>query len=178
VRDLNEGARRDNVQDLVRDTGSTIVCLQETKLSMVDHHVITHTLGSKFIINYAARPTNQTRGGILLAVLEDFFMLSNISTFDNAITTMITMKANDTEWWITVVYGPQSDANKLLFLQELWALASKGHERWLVLGDFNLIYQSSDNNNLNLNRCLMGSFKSPIDDIHLKELRLNGRQFT
>jgi exonuclease III len=140
VRDLNEGARRDNVQDLIQDTGSTIVCLQETKLSMVDHHVITHTLGSKFITNYAARPTNQTRGGILLAVSEDFFMLSNISTFDNTITTMITMKANDTEWWITMVYGPQSDANKLLFLQELRALASKGHERWLVLGDFNLIY--------------------------------------
>jgi hypothetical protein len=28
---------------------------------------------------------------------------------------MITMKADDTEWWITVVYGPQSDAVKLLF---------------------------------------------------------------
>jgi hypothetical protein len=79
------------VQDLVRDTGSTIVCLQETKLSMVDHHVIARTLGSKFLTNYVARPANQTRGGILLAVSEDI------------------------EWWITVVYGPQSDAVKLLF---------------------------------------------------------------
>jgi hypothetical protein len=58
------------------------------------------------------------------------------------------------------------------------ALASKGHERWLVLKDFNLIYQALDKNNLNLNRCLMGSFKSVIDDFHHKELRLNGRQFT
>lgn len=30
VRGLNEGARRDAVQDLVRDTGCTIACLQET----------------------------------------------------------------------------------------------------------------------------------------------------
>jgi hypothetical protein len=51
-------------------------------------------------------------------VSEDFFTLSNVSTSDNAITDMITMKADDTEWWITVVYGPQSDADKLLFLQE------------------------------------------------------------
>jgi exonuclease III len=166
------------VQDIVHDIGSTIVCLQETKLSMVDHHVIARTLGSKFLTNYVARPANQTRGGILLAVLEDFLTLSNVSTSDNTIKAMITMKADDTEWWVTVVYGPQSDAYKLLFLQELRALASQEHERWLVLGYFNFIYQASDKNNLNLNMRLMGSFKSTIEDIHLKELRLNGRQFT
>lgn len=32
VRGLNDGARRDSVCELTRDTGSTIVCLQETKL--------------------------------------------------------------------------------------------------------------------------------------------------
>jgi exonuclease III len=47
VRGLNEGVRRDTVRDLVCDTGSTIVCLKETKLSVVDHHDIAHTLGVK-----------------------------------------------------------------------------------------------------------------------------------
>jgi endonuclease/exonuclease/phosphatase family metal-dependent hydrolase len=77
-----------------------------------------------------------------------------------------------------VVYGPQSDADKLLFLQELRDLAAPDRERWLVVGDFNLIYQAADKNNTNLNRRLMGSFKATIDALHLKEIRLNGRRFT
>ena len=50
--------------------------------------------------------------------------------------------------------------------------------RWLILGDFNLIYQAEDKNNTNLNRRLMGSFKATIDDLGLKEIKLNDRHFT
>ena len=88
------------------------------------------------------------------------------------------MKADNAEWWITVVYGPQADMDKLLFLQELKDIAAPEHDRWLVIGDFNLIYQAADKNNTNLNRRLMGCFRETIDDLHLKEIRLNGRWFT
>jgi hypothetical protein len=47
-----------------------------------------------------------------------------------------------------------------------------------MLGDFNLIYQAEDKNNSNLNCRLMGSFKDAIDDLRLKEIKLNGRSFT
>jgi exonuclease III len=115
----------------------------------------------------------QTRGGLLLAASDDHFLISM-----HTITAKITMRADATNWWITVVYGPQSDADKLLFLQELRDLAAPDRERWLVVGDFNLIYQAADKNNTNLNRRLMGSFKATIDALHLKEIRLNGRRFT
>jgi hypothetical protein len=88
------------------------------------------------------------------------------------------MRADGTKWQITVVYGPQGDAEKLQFLQELAAIPCPAHGRWLILGDFNLIYQAEDKNNSNLNRRLMGSFKAMIDDLNLKEIGLNGRRFT
>jgi len=91
---------------------------------------------------------------------------------------MITMKADNAEWWITVVYEPQADMDKLLFLQELKDIAAPEHDRWLVIGDFNLIYQATDKNNTNLNRRLMGCFRETIDDVHLKEIQLNGHRFT
>ena len=94
------------------------------------------------------------------------------------VTAMITMKADNAEWWITVVYEPQADMDKLLFLQELKDIAAPEHDRWLVIGDFNLIYQAADKNSTNLNRRLMGYFRETIDDLHLKEIRLNGRRFT
>jgi exonuclease III len=178
VRGLNDGARKDAVNELVRDTRSTIVCLQETKLQSVNQNTVRRTIGAKFIDSYAVLPAEQTRGGILLAVNEDFFEISNILLHSHAITATITMRADGLQWQITVVYGPQGDAQKLEFLQELQSIPPPDHERWLILGDFNLIYQAEDKNNTNLNRRLMGSFKAAIDELGLKEIRLNGRRFT
>ena len=135
--------------------------------------MIAHTLGPKFLNNFAFLPASQTRGGILLVASEDYFLISDTL---NTVTAKVTMRADASTWWITVVYGPQSDADKLLFLQELKDLAAADRERWLIVGDFNLIYRATDKNNSNLNRRLMGSFRATIDALHLKELRLNGRE--
>jgi hypothetical protein len=48
----------------------------------------------------------------------------------------------------------------------------------LITGDFNLIYQASDKNNLNINRRLMGKFRAAIDSCELLELCLQNRRFT
>jgi hypothetical protein len=116
VRGLNEVDRRDSVQELVRDTGSTIVCLQETKLTTIDDATILRTWGQNFLNNIAVLPANGSRGGILLAASNDFFSLSQVYTTSHTVLAMITMKADNSAWWITGVYGPQSSAEKLVFL--------------------------------------------------------------
>lgn len=179
VRGLNEGARQDAVNELVRSTGATIVCLQETKMQLLDQNVVARTVGTKFVNSSAVLPAEQTRGGILLAVNEDFFDLSDIElTTNTTISATITMRADRINWKITVVYGPQGDTAKLQFLQELKNIPSPEHNRRLILGDFNLIYQEQDKNNSNLNRRLMGAFRATIDHLQLKEIKLNGRRFT
>jgi exonuclease III len=167
VRGLNDAARQDTVNELVTDTGATIVCLQETKLQLMDQRVVTRTVGPKFANSFAVLPAAQTRGGILLAVNEDFFDLANIQLSTNTITATIAMRADGTQWQITVVYGPQRDDDKIQFLQELRNIPPPDHDRWLILGDFNLIYQAEDKNNSNLNRRLMSSFKAAIDDLRM-----------
>lgn len=116
VRGLNEGARKDAVNKLVKDTRSTIVCLQETKLQLVDQNTVTRTIGAKFANSFAVLPVEQTREGILVAVNEDFFDLSNILLFPHSVIAPISMRADGLQWQITVVYGPQVDAQKLQFL--------------------------------------------------------------
>lgn len=49
---------------------------------------------------------------------------------------------------------------------------------WAVAGGFNLILDSQDENNLNLNRRMMGHFHRLIDELDLRELPLHGRRFT
>ena len=178
VRGLNDGARQDSVSELVRTTGATIVCLQETKMQAMERNVVRRTVGAKFENSYSVLPAEQTRGGIFLAVNEDFFDLSDIALTANTITAQIKMRADGKTWQITVVYGPQGEDAKLQFLQELKNIPPPENDRWLILGDFNLIYQAEDKNNANLNRRLMGAFRATIDHLRLKEIKLNGRRFT
>ena len=178
VRGLNDGARQDLVSELVRTTGATIVCLQETKMQAMERNVVRRTVGAKFENSYSVLLAEQTRGGIFLAVNEDFFDLSDIALTANTITAQINMRADGKRWQITVVYGPQGEDAKLQFLQELKNIPPPENDRWLILGDFNLIYQAEDKNNANLNRRLMGAFRATIDHLRLKEIKLNGRRFT
>ena len=178
VRGLNDVVRQDTVSLLVRDTASTIVCLQETKLQNIDQGIVQRTVGAKFTNNFVALPATQTRGAILLAANKDYFHLTDQHLSANAVTATCTVRTDGTKWQITVVYGPQGDAEKLQFLRELKAIPRPAHGRWLVLGDFNLIYQAADKNNSNLNRRLMGAFKAVIDKLNLKEIGLNGCRYT
>ena len=178
VRGLNDGTRQDSVSELVRNTSATIVCLQETKMQVMDHNVVRRTVGAKFVNSYVVLPAEQTRGGVFLAVNEDFFDLSDIVLTSNTITAQINMREDGTRWQITVVYDPQGEAAKLQFLQELKNIPPSEHNRWLILGDFNLIYQAKDKNNSNLNQRLMGAFRAAIDHLRLKEIKLNGRRVT
>lgn len=89
---LNNGGRQDTVNELVRNTGATIVCLQETKLQAMDQNVITRTVGAKFSNSYSYLSAIQTRCGILLAVNEDYFDLSETQPGANTITATVANK--------------------------------------------------------------------------------------
>ena len=52
----------------------------------MDHNVVRRTIGAKFVNSYIVLPAEQTRGGILLSVNEDFFYLSDVEHTSNAIT--------------------------------------------------------------------------------------------
>jgi hypothetical protein len=45
---LNNPARRDAVRDLVHDAKASPVCLQETKLQMIDRATVIQSLGLEF----------------------------------------------------------------------------------------------------------------------------------
>jgi endonuclease/exonuclease/phosphatase family metal-dependent hydrolase len=51
-------------------------------------------------------------------------------------------------------------------------------DKWLIVGDFNMILQAEDKSNTNLNRRLMGAFRQVVRDLSLKKLTPRGRKFT
>ena len=61
---------------------------------------------------------------------------------------------------------------KTAFLQHLRAIKLPPDVRWLLLGDFNLIYRASDKNNSNLDLRLMRRFGAMLNFRELKEVHL------
>lgn len=87
VRGLNNVARRKVVKDMVGEYKATIVTLQETKLNLVDNAMISETLGAKFTANFVALPADGTKGGIILAVDEDYYVIANTELGAHSVTT-------------------------------------------------------------------------------------------
>ncbi|XP_034579129.1 F-box/FBD/LRR-repeat protein At2g04230-like [Setaria viridis] len=88
------------------------------------------------------------------------------------------MEANIEQWFLTSVYGPQPDIDKVEFLDDLRSIKNRLDGPWMIAGDFNLILHASDKNNVNINRRNMGRFRRFVDEMHLKDAFLHGRRYT
>lgn len=78
-------------------------------------------------------------------------------------------------WWLTVVYGPQVDHEKIEFLEELLDFRNSTTGDWMLCGDFNMIYMAADKNNDRLDRRAMRRFRAFLGAAQLEELHLHGR---
>ena len=176
VRGLNKIDRRNVVRDVILSSNADIVCLQETKVAILTQQVLLSVFGTVYD-NFVALPAVGTRGGVLVA-WKGGSCQAVASRVDNFSVSVLFAEQEGRNWWLTGVYGPQGDGEKMLFLQELRNIRALCNGPWLVAGDFNLIYQAADKNNANLDRAMMGRFRRFLDDNDLLELPLLGRKFT
>ncbi|KAJ1296014.1 hypothetical protein BS78_01G266700 [Paspalum vaginatum] len=176
VRGLNSTSRQDAVRVLVDSFRADIVCLQETKMSSFSQRNLLSIFGSDFG-GFVDLPAVGASGGILVGWRQRIGQPSNfrVDTFSVSVQLCPTEQQ---AWWLTCVYGPQGDDNKIAFLQELRDIRTSCSDPWVIMGDFNLIYKEEDKSNSNLNRAMMGRFRRLIDDLALKEVPLHGRKFT
>lgn len=176
VRGLNSAARRDNVHTLSSDARAQIVCLVETKLNTVNQWLIASMLGPAYR-DFAYVPAAQTRGGIIVAAKSPDASLqeTHIGCFS---CTVRVIAQNAEPWWLTVVYGPQDEAVKTLFLEELEAIRDQCPGPWAIIGDFNLILDEADKSNARVNRRTMRRFRQTVANLQLLDIHLHGRRYT
>ena len=139
VRGLNSVARQDAVSEMVDALKIDVVCLQETKLSNVSRSLILSMLGSDFDNNFICLPSEGASGGILIAWRIRLGTVGS-TRVDTHSASVQFCPSNGNAWWLTCVYGPQQNQDKIHFLQELRDVRAQCTGPWLVVGDFNLIY--------------------------------------
>jgi exonuclease III len=169
VRGLNCAARREAVKIMIQQAQPNVVCLQETKLDVIDRFLALEFLG-QFCTEFQYLPADSTRGGVLIAWNPDLFMGTAPVRNTYSLSLHLTMRMTNMSFIITSVYGPTEDSRKITFLNELVHCQPARNFPWLCLGDFNLIYEAQDKNNSNINRRLMGLFKRALDQSELIEI--------
>lgn len=117
-------------------------------------------------------------GGVLITASERFFSLSLPALTTNTVSTTVTMLAKNKVWTLTGVYGPQTDADKLLFLQEITYVSNQVLPAWLILGDFNLILNVHEKNNARVNLPMINRFKTTVQNLELARIEIRGRKYT
>jgi hypothetical protein len=106
--------------------------------------IIEETLGQDFVDHFAFLPAQGTRRGAILVVHADNYKILQSEFRENTVAAKLQSTMSMCEWWITVVYGPQEDGNKLLFMNEMRQISTLTSNRWLVIEDFNMITRPQD----------------------------------
>ncbi|XP_022680743.1 uncharacterized protein LOC111256665 [Setaria italica] len=177
VRGLNARCRRDVLRDAVAEAGASIVCVQETKLNVINSFLVAEMLGSGFSTSVSL-PASGTRGGILIACKNPDAVCTLLHAGRYSITATVTVNGQDAPWSLTAVYGPQPEADKVEFLDELRSVQQLATALWVIAGDFNLLLRASDKNRNNINRRNLGRFRRFVDELQLKDVYLHGRRYT
>jgi len=153
------------------------VCILETKLSVICNALANEILGTTFAYDFL--PAMNVSGGILLGWNNDCWTTSDVHKGWYTISVKLSAPGASTDqWWITVVYGPQLDHEKVEFLDELLHFRDSHPGPWFLCGDFNMIYRTQDKNNGRLDRRCMRRFRAFLNRVNLEELNLVGRRFT
>nr|XP_051201804.1 uncharacterized protein LOC127315350 [Lolium perenne] len=170
-------ARCSAVAELAAAAKCSILCLQETKLSTIDSSLAMEIAGPSRK-SFIFLPASDTRGGAAVFWDDSVVALTTVSILSYSITASVKILETGTTFLLTNVYGPSTTDDKPAFLQEMVSIKPVVGTPWLIMGDFNLIYEARDKNNLNLSRRLMGQFRAAIDATELIELCCSNRRFS
>jgi exonuclease III len=177
VRGLNDVDRQSTVNEIISNSSCQFVCLQETKLDVVDQFTACF-LGGFRLKSFAQPPAIGTRGEILLLWDEDVLHVTEVVATEFCLSASVHIRATDVAFKITSVYGPTAYARKDDFFNDLISQKPAAGVKWLALGDFNQIYRARDKNNSNVNRSRLNRFRATLQACDLKEIHLQNRRFT
>jgi exonuclease III len=154
-----------------------IVLLQETKMELISQGTIRNALGLDYQDNFIYLPAFGSSGGIIIAANPLVMQIISDSSTSHTFSARVHDLRNNKTWTLTGVYGPQGNLERKMFIRELKQLSQSALPQWLIMGDFNLLYQESDKNSETIDRNMIHRFRRALNHMEVKEIQLSGRKF-
>jgi exonuclease III len=179
IRGLGAAEKKKEVRRLVSERKPSVLCIQESKLEVVDDFLCRSLWGSDPMA-FSFKPSVGASGGIITVwdpSVVDVWMSINI---DNCLIIKGNIVKNNDVFCLANVYAPcESRGRQVLWnaLSNLFMLHNES--AWCVLGDFNVV-RSSDERRGRVDNSSgdFVSFNQFIDGNYLVDLPLCGRNFT
>ncbi|KAK4607051.1 hypothetical protein RGQ29_001035 [Quercus rubra] len=159
VRALNEQDKRLRVKNLIRKWKADIVCLQETKMELINRGTICSLWGDQHV---------------------DWLFLGSVDEAVGCFFVSCKFKnvADHFVWAFFGVYGPNSDRDRRFLWEELCGLRNWWDVPWCVGGDFNVVRFPSERSGIANFSSAMLWFSDFISEQSLIDLPLVGGNFT
>jgi exonuclease III len=149
VRGLNDKSKRSSIRNFIKSKNPDIVCLQETKLSLVPENIYRQIFGRRYDKGICLLAQG-TSGGIILTWKKSMFTCDGRILKENVITADLRLMMDDQMIKITGVYGPTIGTHRTEFLQQIREQKPMHDEPWMICGDFNLILKSQERTSGNM----------------------------
>ena len=177
VRGLNNPQKRESIKHWLRSWKCDVVCLQETKLEVVDLQLV-RSLWSSPYVDWDFLPAIGSAGGVLM--IWDTRVLEKINSMVKTFSVSCHWKgvADGLEWVGSGLYGPTNDLLRSELWEELKSIYSTWSIPWVVFGDFNVIRFPSERLGCTRITPHMLDFSEFIESSQLMDLPLGGGPYT
>nr|ABD32574.2 Endonuclease/exonuclease/phosphatase [Medicago truncatula] len=180
VRGLGSFEKRAEVRNFIREKNPFVVCLQESKLSMVDDYIINSIWGNVGC-EYSYQASIGASGGLLTVWNPLLVEVWCTITFRYVLIIKVKVLSTDQDFIIANVYAPCDTLAK----QDLWVrlsqfLTANGDVNVCVCGDFNYVRSEEERRGRNVvfRQVDADNFNNFIDISFLIDLPICGRLFT
>jgi len=177
IRGLNAIEKRLKIRGLLRDWKADIVCLVETKMTVISREVVRSLWGC-YHVDWCYLGANGALGGILLML--DRRVVEKVEECVGRSTVACSLRnsGDNVVWAFVGVYGPNDDRDRRDLWVELAGLMSLWELPWCIGGDFNVVRFPSERSSGASYSATMEEFSDFIFMHNLVDLPLVDGQFT
>ena len=177
IRGTGKTGRKQTLADLIHDHKLEFIGIQETKCVSFSPRFLKYISGP-WDFSWLELPANKSAGGILVGLREDLFEVITHCCFKFCLSVVLLDKRLNDVWQMVIVYGTPYYEYKMEFIAELHDIMDKSVVPIMFGGDFNLVRNSSDKSNGQINANWSFLFNDWINRWSLIDLNLTNRRFT
>ncbi|KAJ9557521.1 hypothetical protein OSB04_012135 [Centaurea solstitialis] len=175
---MGKESKRKWVKDLAGEKKVGFLCLQETKLSIVQDWQVKSVWGRNSM-DYVALESEGNSTGIITVWDNSLFRALDTSKHVGFVAVLGMWLGNNTKLGVINVYAPQSTSSKKLLWDSIMnMIQSDGEAAWVVCGDFNEVRAANERKGSRFDTLGARYFNNFIFSAGLSDLRLGGRSFT
>jgi hypothetical protein len=177
VRGLNDNNKRLQVRYLLKSWKADIVCLQETKLDLIDRKIVRSLWGIPHV-DWVYLGSVGASGGIILMWDRRVVEKLDAAVGHFSVSCKFRNVLDHKEWAFSGVYGPNSGRERPVLWEELAGVDSWWSVPWVIGGDFNVVRSPSERLGARHYTNAMHDFSDFISSCCLRDIPLEGGLFT